>query len=66
MAVPKQKQSKARSRKRAANHKATAATAANCPECGTVKRAHFACSKCGAYDKKRKLEIKEKQVKETK
>jgi len=59
MAHPKQKLSKARTAKRrSANRVAEASTTNNCFECGTVKRAHFACTKCGAYDKKRRVTVK--------
>ena len=66
MAHPKQKLSKSRTLKRAANHKATAATVVVCTECGTSKRAHFACTKCGAYDKKRRVTVKAEKTEESK
>ena len=43
MAVPKKKQSKARTRKRAANWKAQPSTYAECPQCHQAKLPHVVC-----------------------
>jgi large subunit ribosomal protein L32 len=49
MAVPKQKNSKARGRKRRTHYKTSAPTVGICPECQEPKRPHTACPECGAY-----------------
>ena len=52
MAVPKGKQSKARTNSRyAANSKATAPTLVECPHCHSKMQAHRVCGNCGYYDK---------------
>lgn len=59
MAHPKQKLSKARTgKRRSANNVIEASTVNTCKVCGEVKRAHFACPKCGTYDEKRKVAVK--------
>ena len=69
MAHPKQKLSKARSAKRAANWGTVKVTVTACPKCKADKLPHYACPKCG-YSKKSKsgevvkLDIKEKKAKE--
>jgi large subunit ribosomal protein L32 len=49
MAVPKQKSSKARGRKRRTHYKISAPTVSVCPECQEPKLPHRACPACGAY-----------------
>ncbi len=49
MAVPKQKVSKSRGRKRRTHQKTAAPTIIVCPECGESTRPHTACSECGTY-----------------
>ena len=49
MAVPKQKSSKARGRKRRTHYKTSAPTVTVCPECKEPKLPHAACPECGAY-----------------
>ena len=49
MAVPKQKSSKARGRKRRTHYKTSAPTVSVCPECQESKLPHTACPGCGAY-----------------
>ncbi|MFN2358862.1 MAG: 50S ribosomal protein L32 [Desulfotignum sp.] len=49
MAVPKQKSSKARGRKRRTHYKTQAPTVTVCPECQEAKLPHTACPECGAY-----------------
>ena len=49
MAVPKQKSSKARGRKRRTHYKTSAPTVSVCPECQEPKLPHTACPECGAY-----------------
>jgi large subunit ribosomal protein L32 len=49
MAVPKQKSSKARGRKRRTHYKTCAPTVTVCPECQEPKLPHMACPECGTY-----------------
>ena len=50
MAVPKQKSSKARGRKRRTHYKTSAPTVTLCPECQEPKLPHVACPECGVYN----------------
>ncbi|MEG1711072.1 MAG: 50S ribosomal protein L32 [Clostridia bacterium] len=59
MAVPKRKTSKQRKHKRTANWKVALPTMVECPECHELKLAHHVCKKCGTYDGKKIVEIKE-------
>ena len=49
MAVPKQKQSHARTSKRRATHKAATPTLNACPTCHSPRRPHRVCPVCGTY-----------------
>ncbi|MBO5091917.1 MAG: 50S ribosomal protein L32 [Clostridia bacterium] len=50
MAVPKRKQSHARTNKRRSNNsKLTAPTMVKCSKCGEYNLAHRVCSACGYY-----------------
>jgi large subunit ribosomal protein L32 len=49
MAVPKQKQSKARSSKRRSQHKITPARLSECPQCHSPRLPHRVCPVCGTY-----------------
>ena len=49
MAVPKQKSSKPRGRKRRTHYKTSAPTITLCSECQESKLPHRACPECGAY-----------------
>jgi large subunit ribosomal protein L32 len=49
VAVPKQRQSHARTRKRRAQHKLSAPALASCPQCHAPKRPHRVCPTCGHY-----------------
>ncbi len=49
MAVPKQKSSKSRGRKRRTHQKVAVPTVAVCPECQEAKLPHAACPECGLY-----------------
>ena len=50
MAVPKQKTSKERKRKRRSHHALTAPNVITCPECGEARMSHRACPACGFYN----------------
>ena len=49
MAVPKQKQSHARTAQRRAQHKITAPAVNGCPQCRRPRRPHRVCPHCGFY-----------------
>ncbi|MDA0240802.1 MAG: 50S ribosomal protein L32 [Proteobacteria bacterium] len=49
MAVPKKKTSKSRRNMRRSHHALQAATRAECPNCGELKRPHHVCPSCGHY-----------------
>jgi large subunit ribosomal protein L32 len=49
MAVPKQRQSHARTNKRRSQHKIEAPSLTSCPQCGAPKLPHRVCAKCGTY-----------------
>jgi len=50
MAVPKQKQSHARTSKRRAQHKITAPSVNACPQCHQPRRPHRVCPHCGSFN----------------
>jgi large subunit ribosomal protein L32 len=47
--LPKRRVSRANTRTRKAQWKATATPMSVCPQCNSPKRAHFACPVCGQY-----------------
>ena len=49
MAVPKQKQSHARTSKRRSQHKISPPGIHACPQCHEPKLPHVACPTCGTY-----------------
>jgi large subunit ribosomal protein L32 len=49
MAVPKRKQSNARTGSRRAHDRLKAANLTVCPRCSTVLPTHVVCPKCGSY-----------------
>jgi large subunit ribosomal protein L32 len=49
MAVPKQKQSHARTAQRRAQHKLSAPVYNACPTCHSPRRPHRVCPVCGSY-----------------
>ena len=49
MAVPKRRQSNARSGSRRAHHFVTPIQVANCPQCSEPIPSHVVCPKCGHY-----------------
>jgi large subunit ribosomal protein L32 len=49
MAVPKQRQSHARTNKRRSQHKIVPPSLSTCSKCGAPRRPHRACGECGAY-----------------
>jgi large subunit ribosomal protein L32 len=49
LAVPKQKQSHARTSKRRAQHKISAPSVNLCPQCHQPRRPHRVCPHCGSY-----------------
>jgi large subunit ribosomal protein L32 len=49
MAVPKQKQSHARTNKRRSQHKIEAPRLSTCPQCHSPRLPHRVCGTCGYY-----------------
>jgi large subunit ribosomal protein L32 len=49
MAVPKQKQSHARTHKRRSQHRVTPPAVRACPQCGEPRLPHRVCGVCGTY-----------------
>lgn len=49
MAVPKQKQSHARTAKRRAQHKIEVPSYNRCPQCHSPRLPHRVCPQCGSY-----------------
>lgn len=63
MICPKNKASKARTRSRKANWRLVAPNLSSCPSCRALKASHMACAKCGYYDGRAIIEIKDDQKK---
>lgn len=60
MAVPKQKQSRSRTRRRKAQWmRVKKPTFARCGRCRSPKRPHTVCSVCGTYDGRTVLDVEE-------
>ncbi|MFO7748487.1 MAG: 50S ribosomal protein L32 [Desulfobacteraceae bacterium] len=59
MAVPKQKISKSRGRKRRTHQTVSAPTITVCPECQESKLPHRACPDCGAYRSRNVMDAQE-------
>jgi len=59
MAVPKRKTSKPRRDKRRTHDALTPPAVSTCSKCGEAKRPHHVCEKCGTYDGKQVLAVKE-------
>ncbi|MBA3370802.1 MAG: 50S ribosomal protein L32, partial [Thermoleophilaceae bacterium] len=49
MAVPKQKQSHARTNKRRSQHRVRPPATRACPQCGEPRLPHRVCGVCGTY-----------------
>jgi large subunit ribosomal protein L32 len=62
MANPTSRHSRARRGKRRANWKGSIPNISDCPECGEPRLAHRVCPSCGTYNKKKVLEIVEKEA----
>jgi len=59
MVVPKRKTSKTRRDKRRTHDALTPPAVSTCSKCGEPKRPHHVCEKCGTYDGKQVLTVKE-------
>lgn len=59
MAVPKCKVSKQRTNTRFANWKLRPLNLTECPQCHELKKSHEVCSKCGYYNGKPVVSVKE-------
>ncbi len=62
MAVPKQKSSKSRGRKRRTHQTVAVPTITTCPECQEPKLAHAACPECGVYKGRQVVGIEEEEA----
>jgi large subunit ribosomal protein L32 len=61
MANPTHRHTRTRRDKRRANWKGSMPTLAACPECTEPKMPHRVCPSCGTYNKRKVLEIVEKE-----
>ncbi|HPR18585.1 MAG TPA: 50S ribosomal protein L32 [Candidatus Cloacimonadota bacterium] len=59
MPVPKRRTSKSRRDKRRTHDKAVMPAVSTCSNCGEAVKPHNICGKCGHYNGKKVLEIKE-------
>jgi len=59
MAVPKQKRSKSKGRKRRTHYKAKVEPIVKCNNCGETMRPHFTCPHCGFYRGKKVITVSE-------
>ncbi|BEP16566.1 50S ribosomal protein L32 [Acidothermaceae bacterium B102] len=57
VAVPKRRMSRANTRMRRSQWKATAPSIASCDNCRSPKLPHTACPTCGTYNKRRVLSV---------
>ena len=57
MAVPKKKQSKARTAKRRSTWKGKAPSYSECPQCHQAKLPHRVCGNCGYYAGRPAVEV---------
>jgi len=63
MAVPARRTSKTTKRLRRTHYKLKARGVAVCSHCGALVHAHTVCKKCGYYDGKQVVQVKEKESK---
>lgn len=56
--LPKRKTAKARQGERRSHLALTPKALMNCPQCGSAKLPHHACTNCGNYDGREAVEIK--------
>ncbi|MFH1783910.1 MAG: 50S ribosomal protein L32 [bacterium] len=66
MANPKRRHSKCRRDKRRAQWKLSSPGISVCPQCKEPRLPHRACLKCGYYNGKQVIKVKEKKEKEKK
>jgi large subunit ribosomal protein L32 len=62
MANPTSRHSRSRRDKRRANWKGAVPDLNTCPECNEPKLPHKVCTSCGTYNKRKVLEIVEKEA----
>jgi len=58
-AVPKRRISKSRRRKRRTHQVLDIPQLVECPECGEMKRPHYACLVCGTYKGMKVIDVPE-------
>ena len=59
MAVPKQKMSKSRTRRRRSHDALSTPMSSNCSKCGETKMPHRVCPHCGFYKGRKVIEVEE-------
>jgi large subunit ribosomal protein L32 len=59
VAVPKRRQSKARTGLRRSQWKLSAPTIVSCPKCRSFKMPHRVCGECGTYNGKQVIKVSE-------
>lgn len=62
MPNPKRRHSKSRSRKRRTHDALDRIQLANCSNCGNKKLPHRVCTRCGFYDGRTVIKVKEQQL----
>lgn len=62
MANPTSRHCRSRRDKRRAGWKGSNLNLVKCPECSEPKESHKVCSSCGTYNKRKVLEIVEKEA----
>jgi len=62
MPNPKRRHSKSRSRKRRTHDSLDRIQLANCSNCGNKKLPHRVCTRCGFYDGRTVIKVKEQQL----
>ena len=61
MPVPKRKTSQSKRDSRRATHKLSVETVSFCPQCKSPKLPHRACPKCGTYQGREIIPLKQEQ-----
>ncbi|MDA8155209.1 MAG: 50S ribosomal protein L32 [Actinomycetota bacterium] len=61
MPNPTHKHTRSRRDKRRANWKGEVPALSACPECGETRQPHRVCPSCGTYNKRKVLEVIEKE-----
>jgi large subunit ribosomal protein L32 len=65
MALPKQRTSKERQRKRRSHHQAATASIKTCSQCGSPQLNHHVCPTCGSYAGREVVEMESPKKKKS-